>query len=609
MIEGFPPLPNAHALFALVTTAAALFMFTRKRIPLEISSLVLLALLALVFAVAPILVDGAPLSPMSFFEGFGHEALVTVCALMVMGQGLVQTGALEPLGRLLTRFWGVAPFLATLLTLVLGAVLSAFINNTPIVVLLLPILLSVAQRTGSSAGKILMPMGLATIVGGMATTIGTSTNLLVVSVAAEMGLPRIGMFDFLVPAALGGVIGIVYLWLVAPLLLPTRKTDDEQKSPRLFDARLHLNADSVAVGLSVEEAKQKVGDGIRLLRIQRGDHLIVPMPDVKLREGDRLQVRDTAKSIRAAADALKAALYSGDEEVNEEHPLKAENQTVAEIAIVNGSFLDGRNLRYTNFLERHQLAVLALHRAGRDIWKGQQEIMDVRLEQGDVLLVQGDKDKIHKLRKDPDFLLLDSSEEVARTDKATLALVVMVAAVTAAALGLVPIAVSSVVGAMLMLVLRCLNLDAAIRALSSSVIFIVVASLALGRALETTGASQYLTEVFLYLFQTASPAVIMSALMLLIAILTNIISNNAAAVIGTPIAVSIAQQLGVEPMPFVLAVVFGANLSFATPMSYKTNLLVMSAGNYSFNDFLKVGIPLTLLLWVAYSFILASLYL
>ena len=222
MSDVFPSVPNGHALLSLLLTAFALFLFTRRKIPLEISSLVLLVVLALSFALFPFSVRGEHFEPVAFFQGFGHEALITVCALMVVGQGLVQTGALEPVGRVLTKAWARAPFLSFLMTLIVSALLSAFINNTPIVVLLLPILISVCMRTKTPASRILMPMGFATLVGGMGTTIGTSTNLLVVSVARDLGLPEIGMFDFVLPAVIASGVAIVYLWLIAPRLLEER---------------------------------------------------------------------------------------------------------------------------------------------------------------------------------------------------------------------------------------------------------------------------------------------------------------------------------------------------------------------------------------------------
>ncbi len=596
--------PNAHAIAAMLLTVVTLYLFTRERFPLEISSLGLIAVLAVGFALFPF----AGLEPTDFFSGFGHEALIAVCALMVLGQGLVHTGALEPVGRVLGRLWGRAPFLSFLATLIVGAVLSAFVNNTPVVVLLLPILISVCLRTSSSSAKVLMPMGFATLVGGMGTTIGTSTNLLVVSVAVDLGLERFGMFDFLVPASIAAGVGIVYLWLIAPRLLPDREIGLGDTSPRIFEARLHIEEDAPIAGKTLSDAMALTGGDMHVVRIRRGDTFILPLPDVTLKAGDRLRVRDTPAKLMSFAEALKAKLYSEDQEVDEAHPLSAENQMLAEVAVVQGSSLDRTNLRFARFLARYQLVVLAVHRAGEDVWRPSEEIQEVILQPGDILLVQGARDQIANLKQSTEFLVLDASVDLPRTRKAPIALAILLFVIAFAATGVMPIAVSATAGVALLLITRCLNLGAAIRAISPSVFFVVVASLALGKALVTTGATDYVTAVFLFVTAGASPTIILSALMALLAVLTNVVSNNAAAVIGTPIAISIAHQLGLPAEPFVLAVLFGANMSYATPMAYKTNLLVMSAGNYTFLEFFKVGAPLTVLMWLTLTFVLSSMY-
>ncbi len=589
----------------LALTVLALYLFTRDRIPLELSSLGLICLLGVGFSLFPF----GNVEPTAFFLGFAHEALIAVCALMVLGQGLVRTGALEPVGTALGRIWGRAPWLSLLATLLVGAVLSAFVNNTPIVVLLLPILISVCLRTSTSAAAVLMPMGFATLVGGMATTIGTSTNLLVVSVANDLGLERFGMFDFAVPACIAGAVAIVYLWLVAPRLLPERPIELEDASPRLFEARLHIAPGSAWVDRTLADIKAATEGDMNVVRIARGDTFVMPLPDVTLREGDSLRVQDTPSRLKGFEKTLGLPLYSGEHVVDDEHPLSAGNQMLAEVAVVQGSPLDRANLKFARFLSRYQLAVLALHRAGKDIWQPREEIQEVILQPADILLVQGPKEQIAALKQSTEFLVLDASRNLPRTEKATLALITIISVVLLAATGIMPIAISATAGAAVLLLTRCLNLGDAIRAISPSVYFVVVASLALGYALVTTGATEFVTSVFLAVTSEASPTVILSALMLLLAVLTNVVSNNAAAVIGTPIAVSIADQLGLPPEPFVLAVLFGANMSYATPMAYKTNLLVMSAGNYRFSEFVKVGVPLTVLMWLTLTWVLSALYL
>jgi len=609
MIDTFPQLPNSHALFALAMMVVALFLFTREKIRLEISSLAILVILALAFALFPFSSGAEEYDPSNFFRGFGNEALIAVCALMVLGQGLVNTGALSPVGRMLSKAWKISPFFSALATLIVCAVLSAFINNTPIVILLLPILVSVSLRANLPPSKLLMPVGFATIVGGMSTTIGTSTNLLVVSVANEMGLAEIEMFDFFVPASIAACIALLYLWLIAPLLLPKIEVQSNDTSHRRFQARLIVNADSPALGMTLAQARDLVGKKISFARIRRGDNYLMPLPSVVLQEGDQIRVVDTPGKIRDAAEIMKATLYSGDLLVEEDTEFLVDDQIVAEISIVSGSGITGLSLRYARFLDQYQLLVLGLHRVGRHDWKDHEEIKDITLQSGDVLLVQGKRENIRELKMSREFLVLDASEEVPGTKKAPIALATMFSVVGVSALGIVPIAISSMVGVFILLATKSLKVRAAIRAINSKVLFVVVASLAIGQSLEVTGTSEYLAQVFLYFFQDSSPAFIMSALMLMMAVMTNIVSNNAAAVIGTPIAIGIAQQLGAPPEVFVLAVLFGANLSFATPMAYNTNLLVMSAGNYKFKDFVKVGVPLSILMWASYSFILSTLYL
>lgn len=596
----FPTVPNAHALALLLLTVAALYMFSRDRYRLELTSLGLLVLLAVGFSLFPF--EGV--EPPDLFFGLGHEALIAVCALMVVGQGIVVTGALEPVGRVLGRSWARAPFLSLLATLLIGAVLSAFVNNTPIVVLLLPILIGVCLRARAPATRVLMPMGFATLVGGMATTIGTSTNLLVVAVAADLGLERFGMFDFAVPAAAAGGVAIAYLWLVAPRMLPDRAIELEHTSARLFEARIGLTEASTVVGMTIAEAVELVGGDMHVVRIRRGDRSVPPDAHEVLRAGDRLRVRDTSANLTAFAQAMKATLQRRDSAGGIPH----DELALAEVAVVWGSALDRANLRSSSFLRDYHLDVLALHRRGRDIWSPHEEIHDVVLAQGDVMLVQGPPAEVRRLKRNPEFLVLDATTELPRTRKARLALAIMVGVIVLAATGVLHISVSATLGALVMLLTRCLRIGAAIRAINPAVFFVVAASLALGHALVATGATDYVTDLFLFFTAGASPTVVLGALMMLLAVLTNVVSNNAAAVIGTPIAIGIAARLGLPPEPFVLAVLFGANMSFATPMAYKTNLLVMSAGGYRFSEFVRVGTPLTLIMWGVLTVLLAGMY-
>ncbi len=604
-----PDIPNAHAAAVLILTMLALFLFTRERIPLETSSLSVLVILTVGFELFPYHGPEGQVHALDFFSGFGHEALVAVCALMIAGYGMARTGALEPIGRVLARLWGVSPQASLLLTLVVGGLLSAFVNNTPIVVLLLPILVSVSLRTQSHASSVLMPMGFATLVGGMSTTIGTSTNLLVVSVAADLGLRRIEMFDFFLPAIVAGGVGVLYLWLIAPRILPQRTAVLADTSPRIFTAQLHIPEDSFAAGKTLSDVMKKTDGEMRVLRIRKSANTFtVPLPDATISAGDRLTVRDTPQRLKEYEQVLGATLYSQDHPVDDDHPLKAEDQQLAEIVVVQGSPLQNTTLDETRFADNYQLAVLAVHRAGRVVESLSQGLDKLRLRISDVLLVQGARERISEIKRDGRLLVLDATADLPHTKRAPLSLMIMAGIVLVSAVGLLPIAISATCGALMMIITGCLSWRDLRHALSISVILIVVASLALGSALTKTGATIYLADVFLTITAGTSPTVIFSSLMLLMAVLTNIVSNNAAAVIGTPIAANIAQQLNLPPEAFVLAVLFGANMSYATPMAYKTNLLVMNAGNYTFSDFVRVGVPLTLIMWITLSWLLPTIY-
>ncbi|MDH5534058.1 MAG: SLC13 family permease [Betaproteobacteria bacterium] len=605
-----PSLPDIHAIAVLALIVIALYLFTRDSIPLETSSLLVLILLVVGFYVFPYHRDGLALSPIEFFEGFGNEALIAICALMILGQGLETTGALRPLAGMLSRMWAKSPLLSLLATLVSAAALSAFLNNTPIVVMLLPILIGVSLRSKQSASGILMPMGLATIVGGMSTTIGTSTNLLVVSIAADLGLRRFQMFDFALPVAVAGAFGILYLWLIAPRLLPERQALMTDTSPRVFDAVLHVNEKSEAAGKTLADVLKTTERRMRVLRIQRGEGLVLAnLPTAQLRAGDRLVVRDSPENLKEFEKALGATLYNVSDiehPVDEEHPLLAEDQQLAEVVVTEGSPLYHHTLKQLRFSESYNVVILAIHRSpGHPAIRG--ELADVRLESGDVLLMQGAGERIAELRKSG-LLVLDATVDLPETKRAKLALLIMFGVVAVAAAGVMPISIAALCGVALMLGTGCLDWEDAAAALSTRVILIVVVSLALGLALMRTGGAEYLATLYVAVSSGLPTIVVLGGLMLVMALLTNIVSNNAAAVIGTPIAISIAGQLGMPAEPFVLAVLFGANMSYATPMGYQTNLLIMSAGGYQFSDFLRAGIPLTLIMWVGLLTMLVLMY-
>ena len=605
--------PDAHGIAVLILTVVALFLFTRDRIPLESSALAILIVLVAGFELFPYEKGGVTLLEASdFFAGFGNEALIAICALMMVGKALETTGALQPLVIVVGRAWSTRPVLALLITLCAGAVLSAFMNNTPIVVLLMPIIVGASLRSKFSVSGVMLPMGLATIIGGMSTAIGTSTNLLVVGISQDLGMHEFGMFEWVLPVAIVGGVGLLFLWLVAPRLLPERTPPMPDTSPRIFSAQLHVKEGGFAAGKSISEVLAKAHGMMRIEKIQRSESLfLAKLPSVKLQPGDRLFVKDTPDNLKHYEQILGATLFNiSDIEhpVDEKTPLRAEGQQLAEVVITRGSPLHLRSLAAARFSSSYGLMPLALHRARAPSSQVTGDLNMIRLRAGDVLLVQGSGEAIRNLKDSGNMLVLDGTTDLPHTHNAKRALAIMGFVVLAAALGIVPIAVSAVVGLGLMIATGCLGWRDAAASLSLPIIMIIVTALALGKALVGTGMADFLAISFVNAASGLPTPMILSAFLLLMTLMTNVVSNNAAAAIGTPIAISIAQQLGVSPEPFVLAVLFGANMSFATPYGYQTNLLILSAGGYKFSDFLRVGIPLTIIMWVGFSLILPVLY-
>lgn len=601
---------NAHAIGVLILTAAAFFMFTRERIPIPVTSLTIIAVLALALHLFPFHGRDGVLGPKQIFSGFGHEALVAICSLMILGRSLMITGALEPIARVLARLWALNRHIALLAILVVAMVLSAFINDTPVVVVLMPVVIGLAMRAGGSPSKMLMPMNFAVVIGGMATTIGTSTNLLIVSLAREHGVHDINMFEFTRLVIGPAMIALVYLWLIAPRLLHERSGPLANLAPRRFDAMLHIGPSSRAKDKTVARVRRWTGNKMQIQRVQRGDEMLAGADDLKLREGDRLMVSDTSAYLKEYERTLKATLFDTGKVEKlppEAHPLLAQDQQLVEVVVTEESPLHHRTLRGARFAERFGVVILAMYRPA-DEASLSGDIPDRLLRSGDVLLVQGPAERVAMLKSEAGGLVLDGTLDLPRTSKAPLAVGIMAVVVSLAALGVLPIAISSLLGVLALLLTGCLKLEGLGRGISAEVVLVVVASLALGRTLTATGGADLLAAGFMSVASGLPSQAVLAAVMIFLGFLTNFVSNSAAAAIGTPVSLSIAQQLGAPPEAFVLAAIVGCNLSFATPMGYQTNVLIMQPGGYVFRDFVRVGGPLVLLMAIAFSAQLVRYY-
>ena len=604
-----PDLPEIHALFVMMLTVLGLYLFSRDWISIESSSLTILSILVVSFYFFPYSFNGNLINPIELFlTNFGNEALITICLLLAIGKAIEINRSLDPLVGFLSRSWVNHPKVSLLGVLIFGGFFSAFINNTPIVVMLIPALIAVSENAKISSSKVLMPMGMATIIGGMATTIGTSTNLLVVGIANDMGLDEIQLFDFVIPALIAGSFGMLFLWLIAPNMLTDRSPRAQKKENLVFEASLYVNQGEFSDGKTLAEIQERAGDGFNIDKIKRSDSLFVAkIPSVIFEPGDRIYVRDSLENLQNYQEILGLSLFEEEQNKNIEQEQDEETR-LAEVVITGGSLLDHTSLSSQHFASRFNLIPLGIH-SGTTGARLTGNITATTLSPGDVVLVQGTSEAINNLKSNSKLLVIEKDKFDLAAKRSFFPLYVMLGVTIMAATGLMPISVAAMAGLLIMLLAGTLTWTNVGNSMNIPVIMLIVASLSLGTALELTGGSDFIANWFVYLTSSLSIPIILSVLMLLMAILTNVVSNNAAAVLGTPIAINIALQLGAPIEPFVLAVLFGANMSFVTPIGYQTNLLIMGAGGYAFNDFVKLGIPLLLIMWITLSITLPLLYL
>ena len=606
-------LPSYHAIAAMAVTIAMFIGFARGRYPEEIISLVTIAVIAVGLYFAPLPgtrpTDGLALA----FGGFGHTALITICALMIMGRGLVVTGALEPFARALESVFRINGQLGLLTALLLAFTLSMFVNDTPVMVLLIPIIVAIAAKGLMASSKILMPVNTAVLLGGMATTIGTSTNILVVSIADDLGMAPIGVFQFTPLVLTAGLLAIPYLWLVMPRMLRDNSVAADTMQ-RIFHTRLRVGASSLLAGGDLSALRGKLPSAITF-------H---DTPSGPLQPDERLHISGTHEALEEAARLLKGELAPTwvIDRIRRLSKAQGEDIVAVEMTVTADSRLVSRTLASSGIADLYSVAVLGIHRPNRLLGERDNfsEPGDLRILEGDVLLVMGLEEDLTNFARNDGLLRLEGARELPRRSKAVLAGAIMLGAIATASIGLpwfgpdgfttlkLPIAISALAGAIIMFVTGCVKFDRVGRALSAKVIVLIAASLAIGRVIDDSGAAAWLGQALSLGLGYLPPALVLSAIMLFVTIVTNFASNATAATIGTPIAYSIAMQLGLPPEPLVLAVLFGCNLSFATPIAYQTNLMIMSEGGYQFGDYVRAGLPLVGIMVTVLSVLLVVWY-
>ena len=597
------------AVFAFILVGLVFYVF--ERAAMEVTSLGIICALLIFFHFFPVIHDGVPaLTPGRILQGFANPALITVLALLVMGQGMVRTGVLDRGANLLLGVGGGSLTVSLLLILVAAMAVSAFLNNIPVVVIFIPIMQALAHRYGRSASKLMIPLSYGSVLGGMTTLIGSSTNLLVNSALIEVKATPFGFFDFTIPGLVMASVGLIYVLLVAPRLLPDRSgmadsiVDGDGKH---FVAQITVTAESKLVGKGAPGGHFSVLPDKTLRMVQRGEQAILPpFEDFTVRPGDILVVSATRKALGNFLAEDPGLLYP-DLEEDRDVPGQVTSggrwleggQALAEVMVAPASGLAGLTLPQIGFRYKTHCIVLGLQRRSRMV---RERITGIRLRAGDVLLVQGQPDDIAALKRFRDVVLLEwSAEELPVLDHAKRATLIFITVLALAASGVVPIVVAALTWAAAMVVVGVLNVRQAFQAVDPKIVTTIGAALALGVTLQETGGARYIAQGLLTTLGDAGPATILSLFFLLVAGRSNIISTKTAAVLFTPIAVDLAVAVGVEPQVFAVAVVFAANCSFAAPLGYQTNLLVMGPGHYKFIDFVRAGTPLIVLMWIVFS--------
>ena len=600
--------PDFQMWVTFAVIAGTLAMYASERVTEEVTSIGVIAVIMVFFHFFPVLGPGGEdlLTPERVLAGFANPALITVLALLVIGQGMVRTGVLDRGAQYVMAMGGGNKWFTVFVTILVVMLVSGFLNNIPVVVIFIPIMEAVAGRFSISPSKVMMPLSFAAVLGGMTTLIGSGTNLLVSGALKELKEPPLTFFQFTMPGLVLAGAGLLFVFFVVPRLLSDRASISSrliEGEGRQFIAQITVSKDSELVGLASAGGLFGALPDMTLRMIQRDEQAILPpFEDFVIQPGDVLVVAATRAALTEAISHDPGLLVPdlGDgPDSEEEQRWQSGQRVLAEVMVAPASRMAGSTLRQIGFRHQTHCVVLAMQRRARML---RRPVTEIRLEEGDVLLIQGRSEDIADLRSNHNIVLLEWSQaELPALDHANRAILIFLAVVALAASGTVPIVVAAVGGAVAMVATGVLNIVPATRALDTKIFTMIPAALAMGLAMEETGGAGFLAQHMIGILDGATPGIVLSAFFLLIALLSNVISAKAAAVLFTPIAVGIARELGVPIEPFAIAVVFAANCAIATPIGYQTSLLVMGPGHYTFADFARAGLPLVFVLWLVYS--------